>query len=560
MSPRSAGFRRRGCYVAAVGESRDELNGLSGPRRSRSSDPAGGGTRPTGLLWLQGAAGNRATTDLIRQGSGVQRHPVPTAESEWQPAASPPGIWEWLTSLFGAGGGSSTAQGGGATGGGGTPATGTGSPSTPETGSASTPSAPTGGTPATETTGTPATPGTTPETGGAGTASAPAGGTTEATGSTPTPGSTPATGSASTPSAPAGGSPTTTAPPTPAGGSAPAGPTSTPTTAPGGTTTATPTTSGGSATGTTSGAAPTGAAPAAPTTLTSGASYSAYAAAALPIKTSWSTYPSADARGQALGQAAVTSLTTIGVHPPTVTMADLPAGNGGNFGFPGWTLTLARLPFAPTTVTDAIFDNPYTAVYHEARHCEQWFRMAQLRAGAGKTAAEIRTAMGIDASAASAAAAKPLAPGSTEAAEAQTWWDSVYGTGASARNATLNEVMAALNALNSAKSADAGGSTPATQTALTQARTRFNTAYAAYRALPEEADAFGTEAALRTALTAAGVAPGTGTGTPSTPGTGTGTTGPATGGPSTAPSTGTPSPATGAATPPTEAGTPVPTG
>ncbi len=29
-------------------------------------------------------------------------------------------------------------------------------------------------------------------------------------------------------------------------------------------------------------------------------------------------------------------------------------------------------------------------IFHEARHAEQWYRMAQMRAGRGRTAAQIR--------------------------------------------------------------------------------------------------------------------------------------------------------------------------
>ena len=73
---------------------------------------------------------------------------------------------------------------------------------------------------------------------------------------------------------------------------------------------------------------------AAPTSLTEGASYTAYATAAQTVKSGWAGYADADARGRALGQAAVGALTAIGVHPPTIVMADLPAGNGGNFAYP----------------------------------------------------------------------------------------------------------------------------------------------------------------------------------------------------------------------------------
>lgn len=303
------------------------------------------------------------------------------------------------------------------------------------------------------------------------------------------------------------------------GTTAPAGGTTTAAPATGGTTTTTAPATGGTT------PAP---APAAATTLTATGPTAAYATAAATLQANWATLATADARGRALGQAAIDQLTAIGVHPPTVVMADLPAGNGGNFAFTTWSLTLSRLPFTAATPSVADINNVIEAAYHEARHCEQWFRMARLRAGAGRTAAQIATEMsGLAPAAAAAAHAAPIAAGSAEATQATVWWNSVYGTGAAHRSAVLTEVLAALGAYNTARSADAAASTPTTRTALTAAQTRFNTAYVAYQALPEEADAFATAPALRTALTAARAAaaraatlPATGTGTP--PATGTG--------------------------------------
>jgi len=76
-------------------------------------------------------------------------------------------------------------------------------------------------------------------------------------------------------------------------------------------------------------------------------------------------------------------------------------------------------------------------VYHEARHAEQWYRMAQMRAGQGRTAAQIATEMGIPARIAAVAAGAPLARGSMDALIADGWYQSVYGSGSAHRERVL---------------------------------------------------------------------------------------------------------------------------
>jgi hypothetical protein len=101
-------------------------------------------------------------------------------------------------------------------------------------------------------------------------------------------------------------------------------------------------------------------------------------------------------------------------------------------------------------------------VIHESRHAEQWFNMAQLRAGQGRTAAQIATQLGIPQRIATAAAAAPIAANSAKAIVVSGWYESVYGGGSAHRNTTVTDVVA--------------NNTPAN--------------YAAYAALPEESDAF----------------------------------------------------------------------
>ncbi len=156
---------------------------------------------------------------------------------------------------------------------------------------------------------------------------------------------------------------------------------------------------------------------------------------------------------------------------PKVTEAfDADKNNDGSFNFPTWAMNVGRDQLDKASV-DADEARELTAtIYHEARHTEQWFRMAQLRAAQGLSAAGIATEMGIPARIAREAKGKPLTRGSMEAVIAQGWFDSVYGSGAEHREAVLNELRAAGNALRAAQAARDKNPTPATEAALLKAR------------------------------------------------------------------------------------------
>lgn len=97
--------------------------------------------------------------------------------------------------------------------------------------------------------------------------------------------------------------------------------------------------------------------------------------------------------------------------------------------------------------------------YHEARHAEQWFLMARQQAGNGRTSAQIQNSMWMPPSMANAAAANPLTGSSPQANLASASHKSVYGSQASYRNGVLGDIQ---------------------------------NRYDAYRALPEEVDAWNT--------------------------------------------------------------------
>jgi hypothetical protein len=187
---------------------------------------------------------------------------------------------------------------------------------------------------------------------------------------------------------------------------------------------------------------------------------------------------------------------------PAVTPAfDANPNNDGSFDFPTWRMLIGRGPLGGDTISLDDAKEIADTVYHEARHTEQWYRMAQLRAAQGLSAAAVATELGIPARIATQAKADPLVRGSMLAVIAQGWWDSVYGTGSQHREAVLTEVDRADTALKQARQRAQAHPTPANQAALDRAQARFDRAFAAYRNLPEENDAWATGPAAAAGVT-----------------------------------------------------------
>ena len=141
-------------------------------------------------------------------------------------------------------------------------------------------------------------------------------------------------------------------------------------------------------------------------------------------------------RSAAIARLANDQLRQAGVPAVTFTVQNMTAL--GEFDFGTWSMTLGQAALAVANPTQAQLDDIANTVYHEARHAEQWFNMAQLRAGQGRTAAEIAAEMFIPAHIAAAAVADPIAPGSAKALIAQNWYDGIYGAGRANRNRVLN--------------------------------------------------------------------------------------------------------------------------
>ncbi len=140
----------------------------------------------------------------------------------------------------------------------------------------------------------------------------------------------------------------------------------------------------------------------------------------------------------------------------------------GQFDFSTWSIEVNQALVSLPTLTEAQATDLADTMYHEGRHGEQWFRMAQLLAGQGKNAAQIATQTGIPNNIAALAEADPIAPGSMEALIADGWFQSVYGTGSAHREHVLGP----------------------------------QGTYIEYRNLPEESDAWRVGSSVRDAYTA----------------------------------------------------------
>lgn len=142
----------------------------------------------------------------------------------------------------------------------------------------------------------------------------------------------------------------------------------------------------------------------------------------------WDTLGGAQARADALVDAANKRLTEAGVPPivkAVLYTGDSPSEKGA-FHFPEWTTKLNRLLLNQPGLDQAAAADLANTVYHETRHSEQWFMMARLRAGQGLLPAAIAAELNIPGEIAIAAKASPIRAGTIEAVVATGCYQSVY--------------------------------------------------------------------------------------------------------------------------------------
>lgn len=127
----------------------------------------------------------------------------------------------------------------------------------------------------------------------------------------------------------------------------------------------------------------------------------------------------------------------------------------GKFDLENWTILINNELISEPTIDSKKMAFILEVIYHEARHAEQWYRMARMLAGRGKTAEQIFMEMGVPMFAAQGAVENPLKPlkeedkktlsipeikqKEKEVEEAQDWYNSIYGYNKPHRDKVLIE-------------------------------------------------------------------------------------------------------------------------
>jgi hypothetical protein len=159
---------------------------------------------------------------------------------------------------------------------------------------------------------------------------------------------------------------------------------------------------------------------------------------------------------------------------PPVKIINGAAGANGEFDFTVWSIALNKGTAFPgatnvSDISEAKMSDVADTIYHEARHGEQWYRMARMRAGEAlqgdttvskqkKVANDVATEMGIPANIALKAAKKPLYESYSAKrtgkedkmmTESKAWYNSVYGTNSDYRELVLGAFDTDSNSMKS---------------------------------------------------------------------------------------------------------------
>jgi uncharacterized Zn-binding protein involved in type VI secretion len=184
---------------------------------------------------------------------------------------------------------------------------------------------------------------------------------------------------------------------------------------------------------------------------------------------------------------------------PVVNDPNLDKDTDGQFDFPTGNMDLNPNQTSSNDLTDAQAKDLGDTLYHESRHAEQWFLMARSEAAKGKKAEQIAHDLGIPLDNAKAAVANPLPDNDPMKNCAEAMYDSVYGKDSAHRDKVLTDMPKLSKAVDDAKAnqkkvndnpASTAADKKAAQDAVNAAEKANNDNYDAYRALPEEADAW----------------------------------------------------------------------
>jgi len=234
-----------------------------------------------------------------------------------------------------------------------------------------------------------------------------------------------------------------------------------------------------------------------------------FAAAAKEVEAKWDSMQPADRLGR-LQDAANQQLATAQVPETKAAMPDLGAGQLGRFDQALWQMDITK-PLVEEKSSKP--DRPSLAetVYHEARHAEQHHKIARMLAAQGKTPDEIASTTDIRVDVVKQAMSLPKIDG-VQTGLAEKWMKSIHGPGPEheERAAVYRQLKTTATALQKAEieyreaRKDPQNTPPevlrSTMNAYEKAQRDHRRAEFAYKALPEEADAYATSEKLKLLL------------------------------------------------------------
>jgi hypothetical protein len=250
------------------------------------------------------------------------------------------------------------------------------------------------------------------------------------------------------------------------------------------------------------------------TGITKGETVKEFAEGARGMESEWANL-SAEQRANKLGALANAALATIKVPPVAIIMKELGSSNGA-FDSAAWTLEINTTIISKDSVTEGELASVSKTFFHEARHAEQYFRVARLQAGVGWSEAKIAKHLRIPGRIAKAAMEAPIKPPDLlelfgdetervkEWKEAREWAYSLGPLGRERYGRIIRELEAAEKAMEAAVAAYQASPTDENKDKAKDARKTYKRKYRAYRRLAEEKDAFKAGSEAREAFESAG--------------------------------------------------------
>ncbi len=192
----------------------------------------------------------------------------------------------------------------------------------------------------------------------------------------------------------------------------------------------------------------------------------------------WSTFSSGQQRVQKLFDINLLILDICQVPRPTLEVNTNLGLASGLFDCTSWKLKINPNGFGQAGVPDKdAFLTLITLIYHESRHCEQWFHMARYAAvGHQVTAQKLATSLFIPLNIATIALSRKMGLNDPMLALTKEWYESVYGSKSGFREINLHGLMLRRNGDGQL---------------MNEFRSGFHSRYQGI--LPEEKDAWGIQ-------------------------------------------------------------------